>query len=1034
VKRVVVILLLVLIVYAQSRAEQLPIRTYTTADGLPRDSIYKIIPDPRGYLWFCTSDGLSRFDGYEFVNYSVAQGLPHRIVYDLLITRSGDYWAATFGGLARFDPLASTPGSKFKSYIPTQLPGSEATTSLYEDASGTIWVGTSNGLHRLRQAGGNWQFEYVSLGEKTDERFNITSIAEGSYGILWIGTEQGLVRRFPDGKVERFTDKDGLPHPHVRDILIDPDGTTWIATGLGLCRLAANVRPGESIVARLYTKKDGLLSEAIYDLFRTSSGRLWLATTLGLSEFSPEPQRDGRHFINYTREHGLNDNGIRVIAEDHDGNLWMGTESGGAMKITRRGFTSYSEADGLEHARIAALGEDRNGELFVITGSLKVPSFHIHRFDGRRFDNIRVNLPADVVPTWGWNQLFVQDQTKQWWVPTTSGLFQFPPLRSLADLGRVRPLKVYTTQNGLSGQEPFRLYEDSRGDIWISIISTRSSSSLERLERATGKFYSYPQDIASRADSAPTAFQEDRKGNIWIGFYWGGLARYHEGRFDSFIKADGVPAGMIRALFLDHLGRLWIASTEGGLARIDDPSQERPAFVHYTVKEGLSTDQITCITEDQWGRIYVGTGIGIDRLDPDTGRVKRYTMADGLPNGYVNVAYRDRNNALWFGTLQGLSKLVPALEERSEAPPILIQHVRVAGNDFPVSELGVTQLGDLRFGASTNQLEIKFISLGFRSGDVLRYQFMLEGADRDWSAPTTQRTVNYANLNSGSYRFRVRAVNADGMVSNEPAFMAFTIVPRVWQRWWFIALVVLGLVAATHLVYQYHTRRLIELERVRTRIATDLHDDIGASLSKIAILSEVAGQELATMSDSPLAGPLTQIADTSRDCVDAMSDIVWAVNPQRDHLSDLTQRMRRFAEDLLDAKDIEFTIRSTLDDKAIHLGADLRREVYLIFKECINNLVKHSACSNASLAFSISGPSLVISISDNGKGFDPASNGSAGGLGGHGLKSMQRRAEAIGGSLTIDSHQGSGTSITLAVPLRQGSRWRRWPLTYPNGR
>ena len=125
--------------------------------------------------------------------------------------------------------------------------------------------------------------------------------------------------------------------------------------------------------------------------------------------------------------------------------------------------------------------------------------------------------------------------------------------------------------------------------------------------------------------------------------------------------------------------------------------QDHPTFVHYTVKEGLSSDQITCITEDQWGRIYVGTGIGVDRLDPDTGRVKRYTIADGLPNGFVNVAYRDRNNTLWFGTLQGLSKLVPTIDGPSEPPPILIQQVRVAGNELPISELGVTQLGDLGF-------------------------------------------------------------------------------------------------------------------------------------------------------------------------------------------------------------------------------------------------------------------------------------------------------------------------------------------------
>jgi ligand-binding sensor domain-containing protein/two-component sensor histidine kinase len=1029
VKRLIAILV-ILIPLVQGRAEQLPIRTYTTADGLLRDSIHKIVTDPRGYLWFCTSAGLSRFDGYEFVNYSTADGLPNRVVYDLLITRNGDYWAATPAGLARFDPFASIPNSKFKAYV-SQRSGAEAITELLEDQAGTIWVGTGNGLHRLRQTGGGWQLDYVSLDDRTDERRYITTIAEGASGVLWVGAEEGLFRRFNDGKAERFTDKDGLPHPHVRDVLTDPDGTVWVATGLGLCRLRADAHRGESIVARIYTKKDGMLSESIEDLFRTKSGWLWLGTNLGISEFTPDARPDGSHFINYTREHGLSDIGIRTIVEDHDGNLWIGSESGGAMKITRRGFTSYSEADGLEHGRIAAIGEDRNGELFVVTNSPKAPSYHIHRFDGRRFENTRVNLPAGVVPTWGWNQLFVHDRAKQWWVPTTSGLLQFGPVNSLSELDRARPLKNYTAENGLSGNEPFRVFEDSRGDIWISVISTRNAY-LNRWERATGKIYSYGSEIAKRHDSAPTAFQEDRKGNLWIGFYWGGVARYRDGRFETFTRTEGVPAGMIRALHLDQRGRLWIASMEGGLARLDDPGQDQPKFVHYTAKDGLSSDQTTCITEDQWGRIYVGTGIGLDRLDPETGRVKRYTIADGLPNSFVNVAYRDRNKALWFGTLQGLSKLVPGLEERSEAPPILIQQMRVAGDDWPLSDLGVTQLGDLRFDANKNQFEIKFVSLGFRSGDVLRYQFMLEGADRDWSAPTNQRVVNYANLKPGSYRFRVRAVNADGVVSNEPAFIAFTIVPPFWQRWWFSALIAIALVVGTHFIYRYHTRRLIELERVRTRIATDLHDDIGASLSKIAILSDVAGQQIARMKDSPVAGPLVQIADTSRDCVDAMSDIVWAVNPQRDHLSDLTHRMRRFAEDLLDAKEIEFKVHSSVEDKDVHLGADLRREVYLIFKECINNLVKHSACTEAALTFSINGPWLVISITDNGKGFEPDAGSE--GMGGHGLTSMQRRATALGGSLKIESNRGRGTDITLKVPLKQGRGWRRWLPTYPNGR
>ena len=1029
VKRVVAIILLVLISCAQCRAEQLPIRTYTTADGLARDSIHKIVSDPLGYLWFCTSDGLSRFDGYEFVNYTVAQGLPHRVVYDLLIATSGDYWVATPGGLARFNPHAVTSESKFKTYIPKQRPGSESITSLYQDSSGKIWVGTDNGLYSLRRNGDDWQLDYVSLSENEDQRIDITSVVEGPFGVLWIGAEQGLFRRFPDGKVEHFTDKNGLPHPHVRDILKDVYGTIWIATARGLCRLDSYARAGEPIVSRVYTTKDGLIADAIFDLYQTSDERVWIATPKGLSEFSLDRSSVDVHFINYTREHGLTDDTIRAIAEDHDGNVWIGSESGGAMRIARGGFISYSEADGLEHSRIAAIGEDRDGELFVVTRSLHVDSFHIHRFDGRHFENIRVNLPANVVPTWGWNQLFVQDLLRQWWVPTSNGVFQFPQVRSVKELGRVRPVKAYTRQNGLSGNEAFRLFEDSGGDIWISIINNPSTSHVDRWDRATGKFYSYSQEVNHRSDSAATAFEEDLKGNVWIGFYWGDLARYRNGQFQLFTRTDGVPAGMIRALYRDHLGRLWIASTEGGLGRIDDPAADHPTFVRYTVKEGLSTDQITCITEDQWGRIYAGTGIGVDRLD-QTGRVKHFTIADGLPNSFVNVAYRDLQNVLWFGTLQGLSRLVPVQEEESEAPPILIQRVRVAGNDLQIPDLGVPQLSNLNFEANNNQLEIKFVSPGFRSGDVLRYQFRLEGADHDWSAPANQRIVNYANLRPGNYRFLVRAVNAEGVASKDPASIVFTIVPPVWQRWWFIALIVLLLIAATHLGYQYRTRRLIELERIRTRIATDLHDDIGASLSKIAILSDVAAQQIGTKSDSPVAAPLVQIADTSRDCVDAMSDIVWAVNPQRDHLSDLTYRMRRFAEDLLDAKGIEFSIRSLLDERDVNLGADLRREIYLIFKECINNLVKHSAATEAALTFSISGPWLTISIADNGQGFDSDSNGTNAGMGGHGLASMQRRARALAGSLTIDSHVGRGTTLTLKVPIRQKSRWR-WP--YPNG-
>lgn len=1030
------LVLFVFLVATAVHAEQLPVRIYTTADGLPRDRVYEIVSDARGFIWFCTNDGLSRFDGYEFTNYGIAQGLPHRVVNDLLITRRGEYWLATDSGVARFNPHATTANTKFQAFKSSSgRAGSEVVDSVFEDHEGTIWAATTNGLHRVRESSGNFDLEHVSLGEKPDERFEINTIIEDASGALWIGAATGLYRRLRDGTLQRFTTVDGLPRNDVRVAYKDHDGTIWLGTSVGLIRLKTAIRPGESIVEKFYTKKDGLQGESIYAILRASNDRLWVATSTGISELSHEQLPDSGYFRNYTREHGFSDSGVLSIAEDRDGNLWLGTESGGAIKISRRGFVSYSQKDGLESGRIAAIAETKDGQLYIVTGSATSSAFYVNQFDGRTFTKTRVNLPAGIVPTWGWDQILMQARNGEWWAPTSSGLYRYPAVKSLAELASARPLNVYTTQHGLGGSEPFRLFEDSRGDIWVSIINIPATSLLNRWERATGTIHAYTANELSIATSAPTAFREDRQGNVWIGFYWGGLARLRNGRWDVFTKAEGVPAGLIRSLYLDSKGRMWVASGDGGVARVDDPTQDRPVFVTYSKKEGLSSDLITTITEDQQGRIYLGTGIGVDRLDPATGHVQRFTTADGLANSYVNVSYRDRHGELWFGTLQGLSRLVLEADKPAEPPSILIQAIRARDNELPISDLGVTDTGRYEFDAARNQLEIKFLSLGFRPGEVLRYQFMLEGADRDWGSPTTQRTVTYANLRPGNYRFLVRAINADGTFSAEPATMKFTIIPPVWQRWWFVTLVLLTLAVITHLVYRYHARRQIELERVRTRIATDLHDDIGASLSKIAILSDLAEQEAAVVQSS-VTGSLGQIADTSRDALDSMSDIVWAVNPQRDHLSDLTQRMRRFAEDLLDARDIDFTFRAPIDEKDIRLGADLRREVYLIFKECVNNLVKHSGCTRAAIEFRIDGQWLVISVVDDGTGFDPATTN--GGMGGHGLVNMQRRANALGGSFEIDSQQNKGTRVTLKVPLHQRRGWRVWratyPPTYPDGR
>jgi two-component sensor histidine kinase len=307
-------------------------------------------------------------------------------------------------------------------------------------------------------------------------------------------------------------------------------------------------------------------------------------------------------------------------------------------------------------------------------------------------------------------------------------------------------------------------------------------------------------------------------------------------------------------------------------------------------------------------------------------------------------------------------------------------------------------------------VSIDFLGLGASLGEELKYQYKLGIANSDW-IQTTQRTVDFANLAPGSYRFQVRAVAFDGLVSQTPATVSFHIAAPIWQRWWFIALAITSIAGLTYSFYRYRLNRLLEVERVRTRIASDLHDDIGSNLTKIAILSEVANRQFASRGDDSDT-PLASIARISRESVASMSDIVWAINPKRDRLRDVTRRFREFASDIFTGRDIAFVFRGPDSDRDLELGPDVRRDVLLIYKEAVNNVARHSACARAAINVALENGWFVVNVSDDGRGFDSTIESD-----GNGLASMRKRAERVQGQLNIDSHPGRGTTVTLRVPV-----------------
>ncbi len=988
-------------------AERLPVKTYTVADGLLRDSVHKIKQDSRGFLWFCTGEGISRFDGYAFKNFTTADGLPERHANDFLETAKGEIWIATDDGLAKLNPTG-IPHSKenplFTRLVPAN-PKAKSIQVLFEDESGSIWIGTSDGLYKLDD---NSQLIPVDLrlAEFESQTMPISSIIKDRKGAMWIGTNDGMRRLMPNGKVDHFTTKNGLPGSNVSVLYEDNNGRVWAGFRAGdvagLVLLVVEPFAGQNIVERRYSEKEGLPADWVTDVLQTSDGKFWVGTTGGLCEL-----RAGQTAVckTYTAKNDLCDRDVWAIAEDKDKNLWIGSRCG-AKKWARYGFTSYTEADGTGYPLANSIFENADGNLFVSfnTGRERTVS----RFDGEGFKLVKPNFPAGVdYFGWGWKQTVLEDSTGRWWFPTSHGLFLFPRTIKFEDLSRLTPQKI---EFGAKGNEVFRAFEDSRGDLWIA--TTGPVNELWRWDRASDVWHDVTRETGINEYRVGTSFIEDKAGNLWIGTGSdhddAALIRYRESKFSVYSKTDNeLLSGWLRDLLVDRDGRLWIASTDTGLLRLDDVNAERLSFVQYGPAEGLSSIAISCISDDAFGRIYVGTGRGLDRLTPETGQTENFTTADGLPNSYIEVAYRDRNNTLWFGTGNGLARFAPEPQREREPPNIFITGLRIGGEPLAISLLGESAIPAVELNSDQRQVTVDFLGLGASLGEKLRYEYRLN--ESDWT-PTIERTVNFANLDSASYQFEVRAITADRIYSS-PATVAFRVAAPLWQRPWFIAGLLVLTAFLVYVFYRYRLRQLLELERIRTRIATDLHDDIGSNLTRIALLSEVAKQPATAATGNGTHELLSSVADIARESVASMNDIVWAISPEHDSLLDLTRRMRRHAEEVFTFRDIELDFRAPPETE-LKLSVDVRRDLLLIFKEAVSNAAKHSDCTKVMIEFCREDSILKLRIKDNGNGFEPDSESE-----GHGLISMARRAAALGGNLVIDSGRGRGTSVEFQTSL-----------------
>jgi ligand-binding sensor domain-containing protein/two-component sensor histidine kinase len=992
-------------------AERLPIQTYTIADGLMMDRITAIRKDSRHLIWFGTGEGLSWFDGHRFTSYSTEDGLPNRYIYDILQTRSGAIWIGTGDGLCLFrhspaDLVANDGRPSFEVFRhPSAQDSRFEVYRILEDADGDLWCGTDWGLYKFHYEGGKGRFRQVLIGLHQGPGIisTISDLALDGRGGLWIATLQGLYHRRADGVASRIGPDERIVDPCLNCVAITPDGRVWAGGHNGLYYQSVADGPDHPVTLRHLTKKDGLPIDRVNALLIASDGQVWAGTHNGIAVVTPRVD-GGVEIQCYSTADGLAEEEIYCLAQDGEENIWVGTGRG-AQKISHHGFVSFTDSDGLVPGRINSLFMDRQGRVGVQVQN-RVTSYAL--FDGKRF--VPIILPGTEFAGWTGPQSILQDHQGVWWLATDGkGLWRYPRADSFAELNGRKPARIYTRRDGLPGDQVHSIFEDSEGNIWIA--AQHGPPHLGRWIRRENRFESWDEP------GLPVSFRQDRAGNVWIGMMGGGVWRYRRGRLTAISTADGFPAGYVMQIYSDAHGRLWISTTQSGVLLVSDPDAEHPAFQTISMRDGLCSNHTRFVIEDSNGVFFIGTSRGLDRWDPRNKGFKHFTSSDGLLGNLQNVVLQDQQGNLWFGTWHGLSRLPAGKAFLRYPPEIIIRNLHLGGIPWPIDQLGQREVDDVLAPLERNRVAIEFAGLSLATGDVLSYRYRLGGRDKAWRPLSNRQNLDFVDMRPGDYRIEVEAVNSDGMASPRPAVVSLTILTPIWQRWWFIALVALALGIVVSTGVWLMVRRRLEMERIRTRIAIDLHDDIGSSLTQMSILSEVAVRKLTDEPQTAVAF-IQQVSATSRTLVDAMSDIVWAINPARDRFSDLVHRMRRFANDLCADGSIRLQFHVPPAGRDVPLGDDVRRHVYLVFKECLHNVIRHSGAEEVVAEIRTRSGWLELEIRDNGVGFDPHAAADHG----HGLQSMEQRAAVVRGRLTIDSRPGGGTRIQLCVPVTSARR------------
>lgn len=977
-----------------TQAEQLPLKTYTVADGLASNFVNHIYQDRKGFIWFATGEGLSRFDGYNFNNFDESSGLPPAPVGFVTEDDKGTLWVATNKGVARLDdsePIklnyTQTGKKKFVTFKITegdsiQQKVKNQVNRILFHPDGSMWCLTDLGLYKATDPGASG-ITFEAIFDRD------TTFSKGAFrdknGSLWFGVADELVEIRGAEIINHGSV--GIPFPKnlITDISADNQGRLLVSDIKDLFEFlppAGLRQKGE--FRRLFTvEKDSRLNAFLVDEAKS----IWIGTQTGLIKLVDGKSSKFNDFGDVSLKI------IRALAKDNNGSLWIGLQNNGVSRLMSETLVNFipKRADS---KLVGDIIETADGKIWAMLINGFPAVIENGELIEKEFDS---PVPSSPSAWFGRN--------KDGWVYAAQNQIlriKSPKLRMRN--GQIIDVSKYIDSLG----EGCRFYEDEQG---IFRITKRDGKIYQGTARHDGDFDFESFNLETPFSFFGSRIISDGTGGVWLAHPLF-LGRFRNGEYTPFQASEGLPEKDPRSVFKDSRGWLWIGLRNKGVSVTKEPGADNPVFLNYSKTQSpLSSNAVRSIAEDNEGRMYFATDRGLDRYDLTKNEWINFSSKTGLPGNLIFGVIKDSKGIIRVATENGLSRIDPQPERNSEnLPPIYLTTLNIAGKDLPLPVMSLAKIPNIELASADNNLTIGFVAPNFQA-ENLNYQYRFEGAGSEWSKPSKERSVSFSNLPSGNYRFEVRVVNQNGLSSTNPAVFEFRILPPIWQRWWFV-LGVLSLIGLTvYWAYRTRVQRLLEIERTRTRIATDLHDDIGTNLSKISLLSEIVKMQLADENEER-SRMLQVIGEASRESVGAMSDIVWAINPKKDSLADMTRRMLSHTEEVFLEKDVKVKFNAPNDGKDTKLSMEIRRELYLIFKEAVNNVVKHSDCKTIEIDFESRKNDLCLRVKDDGKGFE-ANNP----VMGNGLQNMKIRAERISAKIEIDSGIDNGT--TVSVQLRQ---------------